>query len=540
MVQGVAWSPSALAQKARKVAPDEEARALQRRAMTEEYLATEFPKALADVERAIEVCGASRCSSTLRAELRRDRAVLLHANKSSRDAIVKAFLEALRIDTSVALDPNVTSAPLEGLFRQAKQEAVAAGWMEGTTGIESSFLHTAPPEQAVRTPVPIYAEYTGTTRLARVVIRYKGVGAKDWSTADTRRISRGYGGYIPCEDVVKGELVYLLEGLDSEGKVIASGGDVRTPYQVAIRDSLEGTAPRLPGQAPPTLCTAGPDTTCKPGDTACAEKASKTLRRQGEQCARNEECSTNTCRNGACDAPPKPYSKFWLGAEGGLDVLFVPAATNVCKLDEPKLTPTGDTGYYCTNLNGGDYPSRNGREENNRIVRDAPDSNQVGAGASIGTIRANIAFDYALDEHILVGARLGYVLNRYSGVAAKEDSKTFAPVHLEVRGTYVLGKEPLAREGMFKYAFVGLGASEFEASVPLDVVEKGDSKVKAGIVRANAWYIVGGPFLSLGAGIRYATSPSSAFLLALKLTVASGGGQVAPVIGPEMGFHFGL
>ena len=65
-----------------------------------------------------------------------------------------------------------------------------------------------------------------------------------------------------------------------------------------------------------------------------------------------------------------------------------------------------------------------------------------------GDVRVMLAVDYALRPSLLAGGRLGYVLNSYTGNAAVENNRALGPkIHVEVRATYLFGRDPLAHTG---------------------------------------------------------------------------------------------
>ena len=120
---------------------------------------------------------------------------------------------------------------------------------------------------------------------------------------------------------------------------------------------------------------------------------------------------------------------------GAFDYSFLPSADDVCKLKSTKENqePVNDSNYYCVQSDGADYPYRllsagdtNPRgPENARLV--LGQSDKVSGGGAFGNIRLMVSLDYAANPNILVGARLGYVLNTYPGQAGKDDGRTFAP-----------------------------------------------------------------------------------------------------------------
>src|SRR5262245_30258159 len=64
---------------------EQAARALEKKAMEQDYLASEFVKAEDKLEKAITRCGADRCSAVLRARLRRDLGVVQIGSGGDRE-----------------------------------------------------------------------------------------------------------------------------------------------------------------------------------------------------------------------------------------------------------------------------------------------------------------------------------------------------------------------------------------------------------------------------------------------------------------------
>ncbi|WP_394822703.1 hypothetical protein [Pendulispora albinea] len=106
---------------------EQQARTLQKKAIEEDYLSTEFSKAEDRLNKAINLCGPasgeSKCSAQLRAQLRRDLGVVQIGGQIDREKGIANFAEALRIDPNVALDPDTRTSDLEQAFDTAKRKA---------------------------------------------------------------------------------------------------------------------------------------------------------------------------------------------------------------------------------------------------------------------------------------------------------------------------------------------------------------------------------------------------------------------------------
>jgi hypothetical protein len=119
------------------------------------------------------------------------------------------------------------------------------------------FAHTPAAEQAARTPVPVYVEYTGGEKVARVIVKYKGAQMEDWRRLDLKRLGSGWGGLIPCGDVVQGPMRYWVQAFDQGGDAVATAGDPKDPFVVQVQEEIAGDAPHLPGLRAPRQCAEG-------------------------------------------------------------------------------------------------------------------------------------------------------------------------------------------------------------------------------------------------------------------------------------------
>jgi hypothetical protein len=243
--------------------------------------------------------------------------------------------------------------------------------------------------------------------------------------------------------------------------------------------------------------------------------------------------------------------KFWVGASASFEFSLVPSADDVCKtlpknpadVNIPNRDksqdgfPLNDKGYYCTRSDGSDYPRRppSSPDENNAIVLGTND--KVTGGSAPGNLRLMAQLDYAVHPNVLLGARVGVVLFTYPGKAASEDAKRFgaSPLHLEARGTYLIGRDPLTKVGLAPFVFFGAGVSTFDTKIPVKVNETG----KINPVDVDAWSITGPFFMTFGGGVRYAFQPRVAALGGLRANLAFGNAFV-PSFGPEIGVQYGF
>ena len=561
------FAPGALADAKTEAA----ATGLQKKAM-DDYIATDFAKAQDKLDKAIAQCGDSKCGPALRARLKRDLGVIQIGGAIDKEKGIGNFVEALKIDPGVSLDPDIKTKDLDAAFAEAKKRAAGGAPSTdeppkkkpaGGNPDAGDFTHVPVPEQQVRTGIPVYTEYGGDQQLARVVARYKSFGMADWKNAELKKMGGGWGGLIPCGDVQQGVVQYFLTGYDSNNDPVANGGDRNNSFKVQIVQERPDDPPHLPQQAPPAQCQDSGD--CPPDFPGCKKPAKvkdetsseATGKGEGEVCEEDAECKSGECKSSKCTEPDDDDddgdkkkkkdkgARFWVGITGSLDVNFIPSVEDACKLKNDAYPVNGEN-YYCVTKSGDDYPTRDpkeGKAANDKIVESKnKGSDKVAGGGSLGNIRIMLSADYALTGNIFLGARLGLVLNNYPGEAAAQDGKRFsAPIHAELRFTYVFGKDPIFKKGFAPYAMAGIGVAPFETKVGVQTVEVDQTATPptAQKRQVDAWHIGGPAFLGVGGGLRFAPTPRFALMLGARADFAFLNAFV-PSIGPELGGAIGF
>jgi len=536
------------------------ARALEKKAMEDDYLNTDFDKAAEKLNQAIAKCGTDKCGVPVRAQLKRDMAAVQSA-AGHKDLALAAMTDALKIDAGLQLDPNFKTKELEAIYAEAKKAAAGGG----SSGPPPSGDFTVAPitEQQVRTPIPIYVDYTGSETLKRVMAKYKGLGMTDWKSLELKSIGSGFGAATACADAQAGDFVFYVQGFNEANDPVASSGDRNSPFHVNVKNEAMGDPPHLPGASPPTQCADAGD--CPPGLPGCKAGAAAptidtSLKAEGVACEEDNECQSSSCKDLKCTAPPEDTSKpkrrkFWIGAGASLDLTFLSSATNVCQLYAGAAsplnplpgppgtvsqlgTPTNTKGYFCTQ-NGSDYPTHSDSGMQASSIENGR-ADSVGGGMVPGNFRLLASFDYAFTTNMMAGLRAGYVLETYQGSQAPK----FPPIHIEARYTYVFGEDPIGKAGFHPFLLVGTGASEFDANVSLTVFQA--PKLTPGCnatqcaANVSAWQINGPFFLEAGGGARWEVVPGIAALADLKFVGAIGGSGFAMIITPEVAMQFGF
>jgi hypothetical protein len=569
---------------------EKEVQALQKKAIEEDNLNVNYAGAVKKLQTAVTKCDGDKCNSSLKAAVLRDLGAMQVLN-GQVDEGKASFASALGMDSSIDLDPAYKNPQLEGIWNDVKKKGGGGGGAPVKAGPQPTggdFVHSPPTEALLRTPLPVYVEYSGSEELSRVTVKYKGFGQSEWKTLELKKSDSGYGALIPCKDVTQGLMQYYVQGFTDGHDPVANSGSKAKPFTVPVNTQISGPAPSLPGEEPPEQCAdtdacppdfpgcggkkkgggsdCSKDADCDSGscvDDKCAEK-----KQNGDECEKDNECSSDTCSNGKCSggkkgegetcdadedcdsdkctegkcaagAGGKKPAKLWIGLNVAADIYFLPGANDVCLLNPMSGAVLNSAGYTCVDPNtGGSFPPT--QTIDREITLGSAD--QVVGGLKLGNIRIMLSADYALSQNILLGLRAGYVL------LTDPVNAPFPPLHVEGRFTYLLGKNATTKKGLSPMLFVGAGAGEFDASVPVTVNGKcsgppnGCSPAgKALQENVNAWLTAGPVFFTVGGGFRALVSPRAAVTGALKFEGALGGAAgFLPGVAPELGVQFGF
>jgi hypothetical protein len=407
----------------------------------------------------------------------------------------------------------------------------------------------------------------------------------DWKPIELPKMGTGFGGLIPCKDVGQGTMSYYVQGFNAGNDPVATSGSRNKPYTVPVKAQITGPAPSLPGQDAPKQCGELAGAECPPdfpgcnskkgsgedcekdpqctsgacvggkcadkkgGGDDCAKddecqsgscsdsKCTASKKAGGEECESAEECESDSCKEGKCSGGGGGGGKFpriWVGLALSLDLYLMPGAQDVCSKTTGSINSAG---YGCIDNSGASFPPNT--NINSDIVPKRSD--QVQGGFVHGPFTVMASFDYALNQNMLVGARAGYE----ALTIPLSSSAAFPPLHLEARFTYLFGKDALTSK-IAPMAFLGAGAGEFDAFVPVNVFVNpngGTSSNLNGLQngKVNAWLAAGPIFVAGGGGVRMALTKTIAATGALKLQGAFGGSAgflfgFVPELGVQLGF----
>lgn len=405
-------------------------------AMGADYLETRFDKAEQKLRAAIEACGDSGCSKKVKAKLYVALGtVLAHGKKQLEDAR-DAFAEAIGLDPKVELDPNFVSSEITFAFQQARD---AFGMAAVRTGVDVK----PPPEQQVRTPVPVYAEVREDLleRTQQVTLFYQPAGGGEFKSLVMKKLrGRAWGINIPCADLgVEGTTKYYVLATDKDGAIVASAGTRESPMTTAIKRSISSAPPSWPGFAPPQPCADEGQAKAKPS-----------------QCLDDRQCNAGlTCVAGACvqkpvEPPEKDIRRNWFSLSFGPDLSLF-SDEDVCS-----AAGQADKNYVCL------------REDDSRYngVPTAGVANNVNPGFAMGTMRLAVGYERMLLDNLSVGGRVGIAFNGTSDGGA-----SFMPVHVEARGQYYLLPKALETAGVKPFVMLSAGVAQVDSHVKVQVFE---------------------------------------------------------------------
>lgn len=305
---------------------DGEALGLVKKAIDTDYLGTKFADAEKKLNQALKLCApAPACSAKVRAQVLVNLGVVYIGGMNRLDDGKAQFVEALKQDPGVAPNPDLISPEIETAFAEAKRGAggvPAPGPSAPTPGApvapvapvappaptaSGDLVHTPPTEDATLTPLPIYAELPSGQVAARLQLSYKPFGATEWKALAMKPVGKGYGVEVPCAEIgsAQGDLAYFIQAFDGDNNLVSWSGSRTAPNKVAIRVTLQGELPHLPGQPPPARCADTGD--CPPEFPGCKGAKSD----QPPPCEPGTECKTPPTESaGRKLAQPRPPDQF--------------------------------------------------------------------------------------------------------------------------------------------------------------------------------------------------------------------------------------
>ncbi len=281
---------------------------LNRQAM-EAYNNLEIEQAMQSLQEALQTARRSNVTGSALARTYLNLGVVAIGGFGDNGQGLQYFVEALRADGSVQLDPLTSTPDIQSVFTLAQNRVGSGGGSPGgspgggttgggTTGGGATGGGTPPPpatiphrpwpEQLQTTALPIFVEAPASAEVGNIYVYFKAPGMRDFRRMDMQRVTGGFGVELPCADMMAPRVQYYIVAFDPSGAPMGFAGSAEEPFSVPIVASRTQPAPALPGQAPPEQCT---ENECPPGMAGCnTDRGSAGL---GDTCR-----STNECRAG--------------------------------------------------------------------------------------------------------------------------------------------------------------------------------------------------------------------------------------------------
>ncbi len=175
-----------------------------------------------------------------------------------RNRGLQQFVQALKINASLRLDPSVATPELEEVFAAAKKQVGGAakdpGPKEPTTKDPDPVIpekpggedvkglnHTPVDEAKPGEPLVIKAQLGSDSGASRVYVLYRVSGQADYTPIAMK--SNGSGEWtasIPGDEIQDRPIQYYIEARDRKGRAVIGSGSAPNPYIVTLVESAPG------------------------------------------------------------------------------------------------------------------------------------------------------------------------------------------------------------------------------------------------------------------------------------------------------------
>ena len=268
-----------------------------------------------------------------------------------KSGAVAQFKRALQEDPKVEPDPLVATPEVTAAYDEARAGASAPPRTRRPNAApapvappEGNLDHAPVAEQLAQTAVPVFVKKTSELSGARLKIFYRSLGMPKPRSAEMQETDDGFTYLIPCGDVFEPVVEYFIVAFDASGAQLGNSGTPAAPVKVPVVTERTQAAPSLPGQVPPTQCSAAADEAAADGATKSSEPAPAAQRDAaglGETCSRSSDCAEGlSCNDNFCvaDAAREPIARS-AGRRFFLEVDFGVGATYVGKGRAPDHSP---------------------------------------------------------------------------------------------------------------------------------------------------------------------------------------------------------
>jgi hypothetical protein len=512
-------------------------------AVQDTYLMEGPEKAESQLQDVITSCGAD-CSPQVMAKAWMYIGVIRGSAKEDQAGAAEAFETAKSLDPAVSLDEDLctdaTKETFYGAAAPAPEPAPAPAPAAPASDIPGDILCT-PGTREILTNMPIPLSCRTDADAVSMMVKFKAPGAEKWSKITMTQAGEFFQAEIPCtETAVAGELKFYVGAKNAAKDWVDQYGSKKKFASFNLSETASEAALAFPGGEPVVRCAAASD--CPPdfpgcggaaqcGDLGWGDACSASSEcqcgmacddgtcQEAKACSSDSDCDSGLCENSVCssaEAPKEesgPFKRHWVSFDAGIDLGYL-AGVGLC------TTSTTDSyGTECYAEDGGRYVS----DGANGNPNDTPDDLESG-GFAVGQLRLKLGYDYALTEHMLVGAKLGiaFLNNR---------PQKFMPLHAEARFTYVFSS--LSKKGFRPALGLAAGFAESDAKAGGELTNTSVGPVKV--------YKVGGtgfaaPFGSLG----WAFEDNMVLRADLNFMLLFPNGGLLTVAHPSLGFSYGF
>ncbi len=266
---------------------------------------------------------------------------------------IEYFVQALRADPSVALDPLTSTPDIQTVFHLAQARAGGGGGGGGGNGNggggnggggnggggnggggnggggnggggngggggggyqggdggggpppstnsgNGNIPHEPVPEQLSQTAVPVWVAVPDNAPVSKILLYYKGLGMQQYRRVEMQRMQGGFGYEIPCTDVFQPKVDYYIMAYGQGDQPLGFSGTPQQPITVPIVAARTQPPPALPGRMPPQQCQSNE---CPPGMEGChgSNQGGAGL---GDTCVTTADCHQGlTCSDNFCVA----------------------------------------------------------------------------------------------------------------------------------------------------------------------------------------------------------------------------------------------
>jgi hypothetical protein len=279
---------------------------LNRRAM-DAYTNLEVEESMDLLQQALQNAESNNVSGTPLANTHANLGIVAVGGFGDNAAGLQHFMNAIRAERDVALDPLNSTPDIQSVFLLARNRVGnngggndgngnGGGGIVRTPAEPGQIPHQPVPEQLANTAVPIFVEVPEGAPVNGITVHYQAPGMRVFRAVEMRRMEGGFGLELPCAEAMAPRVSYYIEAFDEGGERMGTAGTSESPFAVEIVSFRTMPAPALPGQPAPEQCT---DTECPPG-MECNQSGNAGL---GATCVDTSECRAGlTCSDNFCIA----------------------------------------------------------------------------------------------------------------------------------------------------------------------------------------------------------------------------------------------